>query len=112
MVFLFIIAGILPPINISQHYRWICNRYLVQILRSNFISPQKGALATWMMKKGRFMVKHAAISTAFTVYCGYIAFSFCEVFEFSGVAAVLICGALMQHYLTYNLSKAASKSSR
>jgi NhaP-type Na+/H+ or K+/H+ antiporter len=65
-----------------------------------------------MMKKGRFMVKHSSISTAFTVYSGYIAFTFCEVFEFSGVAAVLICGALMQHYLTYNLSKAASKSSR
>jgi sodium/hydrogen exchanger 8 len=47
-----------------------------------------------------------------TIYTGYIAFTLCEAFSFSGVIAVLLCGVIMSHYMTYNLSKASAHSSK
>lgn len=71
-----------------------------------------GLVFTWITKQFRFIAAHKAICTAFTIYSGYLAFAICEYFLFSGVISVLICGAFMSHYLTYNLSISGSHSSK
>jgi sodium/hydrogen exchanger-like protein 6/7/sodium/hydrogen exchanger 8 len=71
-----------------------------------------GLAFTWITKQFRFITQHGSICTALTIYSGYLAFAICENWEFSGVVSVLLCGALLSHYLTYNLSKTGSHNSK
>jgi NhaP-type Na+/H+ or K+/H+ antiporter len=71
-----------------------------------------GMAFTWVTKQFRFIANHGLICSALIIYSGYLSFAICEVFQFSGVVSVLLCGAILSHYLTYNLSKTGQHNSK
>lgn len=51
------------------------------------------------------------IETCIIFFFGYVAYMLAELFEFSGVIAILVAGISMSHYAIYNLSRTGSVTS-
>jgi NhaP-type Na+/H+ or K+/H+ antiporter len=63
-----------------------------------------GLLASFMLKKMRFITV-SSIKESIIVFCmGYVTYSIGELLHVSGIICLLVCGITMAHYGWYNLS--------
>ena len=71
-----------------------------------------GLLCTIMFKYWRFLTDNVICEIMLTFLFGALAYAACELLDYSGVIAVLVCGIVMAHFNFYNLSKTGQLSAQ
>lgn len=82
----------------------IVGEFLALSIGSLFIGVFYGILASYILKKMRFITV-SAIKETLLIFCfGYMAYSTGELAHMSGIISLLTSGVIMAHYGWYNLS--------
>jgi len=63
-----------------------------------------GLIASFMLKKMRFLTVSSIKETLLVFFMGYMAYAIGELLHASGIICLLTCGIVMAHYGWYNLS--------
>ena len=63
-----------------------------------------GLVASVLFKKARALTHSAALECLLIFCIAYMAYCTAEMFEYSGIIALLTCGVVMAHYAWYSLS--------
>jgi sodium/hydrogen exchanger-like protein 6/7 len=82
----------------------ILGDFIVLALGSVGIGLVFGLLASYILKKMRFISVSAIKETLFIFSVGYLTYAIGELFHMSGIISLLTSGIVMAHYAWYNLS--------
>jgi NhaP-type Na+/H+ or K+/H+ antiporter len=83
---------------------WFIGIFIENIVISSAIGIFFGVMACLIFKKMRFTTTSSITETILILSFGYMAFAMCELFKFSGLFSILICGVVMAHYAWHSLS--------
>ena len=76
---------------------------------SIFIGIFFGVLSAYMLKKFRFLTVNPVMETNLVFVFAYLSYCVTELFHYSGIIALLVCGVVMAKYSWYNLSPQAKQ---
>ena len=74
---------------------------------SIFIGLFFGVLASFTLKKFRFLTVNPVMEVNLVFVFGYLSYCVCELFQYSGIISLLVAGVVMAKYAWYNLSPQA-----
>ncbi len=82
----------------------IFGQFLLLCVGSVGIGIFCGLLASYLLKKMRFLTVQSIRETLFIFSFGYISYTAGELLNMSGIVSLLTSGIVMAHYAWYNLS--------
>lgn len=93
----------------STQFSWktpfaILGNFLVLGIASIGIGLVIGLIASYLLRKMRFITISSIKETLFIFSSGYLAYALGEMIHMSGIIALLTSGVVMAHYGWYNLS--------
>jgi len=85
----------------------IFSKFIENFIVAIVIGVLFGITCCWTIKYCRFVVQlhHSAVLENCIIFLfGYMSYLICEIYDFSGIISILICGIIMAHYVFYNIS--------
>lgn len=86
----------------------IIENFLLNLVCSLLIGIGSGLFCTWVFKKLRKLTEdheNYVLEIVLSYLFGILSYGLSELWEFSGVISVLVCGITMAHFNFYNLSR-------